>query len=339
MQHAGIGPKQLANPEELLSLRAVVETLEIGAQESNDPAFGLSFGEAAPWSEFGPLGDVIFNSPTLHAALTNACRYFGVQQNAARPSLDIEGGSASLLYTLDTPELTQHAQHSEQILTIATRVCRTGTGNLGWAPREVHFKHSRPDSTTKAREFFRCTILYDQPVDAIVMDVDDLDVPMQTADAIVLPTVLRDVEERLSRLPFAFDVADQVARVVLSSLSTGNVTIEHVATVLESSPRTIQRRLYERGLSFNDVVANTRLELARRYLTDSALTLTDVAFLLGYSDLSAFSRAFRRWTGQTAITFRRSQIAIRSTLEGLTHQERETEAGRPARTRRTRGAL
>ena len=141
-----------------------------------------------------------------------------------------------------------------------------------------------------------------------------------------------------ARLPFSFDVADQVARVVLSSLSSGNVTIEHVATVLESSPRTIQRRLYERGLSFNDVVANTRLDLARRYLSDTSLTLTDVAFLLGYSDLSAFSRAFRRWTGQTAITFRRSQMAIRGTLTEITDPEQQTEEERPARIRRTRGA-
>ena len=308
LQHAGVGPKQLANPDEWLSFRALVETLELGATESNEAGFGVSLAQSTSWSDLGPLAYVIFNAPTLGAALGNGCRYFGLQQTAARPTVEVSDGDARFVYTLDVQDIARHAQHSESVLAMAVRACREGSGDAGWTPREVHFKHSRPESTTQARQLFRCRILYDQPVDAIVMSPDDLRVGMRSADPGLLPIVLRDADERLARLPAAYDFADHVARIVMSSLSSGDVTIEYVAARLGSSPRTIQRRLRDRGVSFADVVANTRLELSRRYLCDPSLTLTDVAFLLGYSDLSAFSRAFRRWTGRTAIEFRRDRL-------------------------------
>jgi AraC-like DNA-binding protein len=325
LQHAGVGPRQLANADEWLSHRAVVEALEIAAAESDDCAFGLAFAESAPWSELGALSYVIFNSPTIGTALGNGARYFRLQQTAARPALEVSDGDARLVYTLDSPGLGCHAQHSENVLAMVMRVCREGSGNPGWTPREIHFKHSRPASTAHAQQFFRCRILYDQPVDAVVMSPDDLRVGMKSADPALLPIILRAADEQLTKVPSAYDFADHVARIVMSSLSTGGVTIEYVASRLGSSPRTIQRRLHDRGLSFNDVVANTRLELSRRYLADPSLTLTDVAFLLGYSDLSAFSRAFRRWTGRTAIEFRRDQLRMPQPL--VRHVTERDEGG------------
>lgn len=310
MQHAGIGPKQLANPDEWLDHRAVVEALEIGAAESRDPGFGLSFAESASWTDLGTFGAVMFNSPTIGAAIGNGCRYLALQQNAALPKVELCDGDARFIYPLVNADAVSHAQHSELVLGVIVRLCREGTINPGWAPREIHFKHARPDSI-KAREFFRCPILYDQPVDAAIMAPEDLEIPMQSASAELLTGALHEAELLISRLPVAFELTDQVARIVMSSLSTGNATIDHVAHLIGSSPRTIQRRLRDRGTSFNDVVANTRLELSRRYLCDTSLTLTDVALLLGYSDLSAFSRAFRRWTGHTAIEFRRGQLRAR----------------------------
>lgn len=308
LQHAGVGPKQLANPDEWLSHRALVEALEIGASESNDPAFGLSFAELVAWNDFGALGHVVFNSPTVGAALENTCRYFGLHQTSARPTLEVGDGAVRFVYSLHIPDLHHHAQHSESILAIVVRICREGTGNAAWTPREVHFKHSQPESNFKARQFFRCRILYDQPVDAVVMSSDDLQLTMQSADADLLPIVMRDADERLAKLPVKVDLPDQIARIVMASLSTGDATIELVAARIGSSPRTIQRRLRDRGVAFNDMVANIRYDLSRRYLSDPSLSLTDVAFLLGYSDLSAFSRAFRRWAGRTAIAFRRDQL-------------------------------
>lgn len=308
LQHAGVGPKQLANPDEWLSYRAVVEALEIGAEESNEPEFGVSFAEFAPWTELGTLGHVMFNSPTIGEALSNGCRYFAIHQTAARPVLEVCADGARFIYALDVPDIARHAQHSASMLTTLVKICREASGDSAWAPREIHFKHNRPESNIKARQFFRCPILYGQPFDGIVMSLEDLLVPMRAADAELLEAAIAEAELRLAKLPTDLDFADQVARMVMSLLSSGNATIEHVSATLGSSPRTVQRRLRESGVVFNDLVANIRLELSRHYLGDPSLRLTDVAFLLGYSDLTSFSRAFRRWTGQTAIDFRRDRL-------------------------------
>jgi AraC-like DNA-binding protein len=103
------------------------------------------------------------------------------------------------------------------------------------------------------------------------------------------------------------DVAAQVARCIVESLSNSDVSIEYISACLGQSARTLQRRLGERGIRFRDMVDSIRLELSLRYLGDSSLSLTDIALRLGYSDLSAFSRAFRRWAGCSAIEFRQQE--------------------------------
>jgi AraC-like DNA-binding protein len=96
-----------------------------------------------------------------------------------------------------------------------------------------------------------------------------------------------------------------VRRAVIAAISTGDPTIDNVAGRLGQSVRSLQRRL-QADRSFKELVEETRLDLAQRYLADPELTLTETAFLLGYSDLSAFSRAFKRWTGKTALDVRRA---------------------------------
>jgi AraC-like DNA-binding protein len=112
-------------------------------------------------------------------------------------------------------------------------------------------------------------------------------------------------------VPAGDDFANTVRSVVIGALAAGDATIEHAAVRLGLGTRSIQRRLQATGTSFSQVVEDARRELARRYLGDPAITITEAAFLLGYSELSAFSRAFRRWTGQTAADFRRDSLGLR----------------------------
>jgi AraC-like DNA-binding protein len=120
----------------------------------------------------------------------------------------------------------------------------------------------------------------------------------------LLPILMRHADECLAKMPSADDFVGNVRRLVIASLASEEVTIEGIAARVGLSARSLQRRLQESDSSFKDVVDEARLALARRYLDDPALTLTEAAFLLGYSELSAFSRAFRRWTGTTAVAYR-----------------------------------
>jgi AraC-like DNA-binding protein len=308
LRHAGITPELLEDPNGLLDFRLWVELGELAAAESGDPAIAATYANQLPWRDLGVFGHVILNSPTLGSALGNACRYFGLQQNVARASLEVRGAEARVTYRIDHPAISTHTQLSEGTLAMFARVCREGLQNPAWTPRAVMFAHGSPRSLEAHTRIFRCPISFDQPVDMLVLSAADLREPMRGADPILLPILLQHADEALAKTSFGDDFSERVARHVISSLNEGEVTIEHIADRIGSSPRTIQRRLREHGLTFKELVARTRLSLSKRYLSDPALTLTEAAFLLGYSELSAFSRAFRRWTGRSAIEFRRDQL-------------------------------
>ncbi len=307
---ASIGAAQLADPDALLSLPLCVTLLEQAARDSGDQAFGLGFAAQLPWQDFGVLGYLVMHSPTAGAALGNACRYFAVQQTSGGSVLELDGDDAVLAYDVDDARLGNHGQNSELVLGVFARLIREGTGRTCWTPREVHFKHRAPKHRGVQERFFRAAVLYDQPRDQLVMSADDLRTPMRSADAGLFPILSRHADDSLARIPVVDDFASDMRRLVISRLGSGEITVEQIAQQLGMSTRSIQRQLHAHGLSFTALVADVRLAMSKQYLEDPSRSLTDAAFLLGYSDLSAFSRAFRRWTGQSAIEYRRAHCPI-----------------------------
>jgi AraC-like DNA-binding protein len=240
--------------------------------------------------------------------MANTCRYLAVQQNVGRAGLEVETREARFVYTVTEPSIQVHRQHSEGFLAMVVRACREGTGDAGWTPREVCFQHRAWPSIREQEHFFACPVRYGQRHDAVVLAPSALPRPFRTADPELLPALLGHAEACLARLGRSDDFLASVRRVVVERLRDGGeVSVVEVARHLGTSPRSVQRRLASQRRSFAEVVGEARLGLARRYLADPSLSLTDAAFLLGYSQLSAFSRAFRRWTGQSALDFRRSR--------------------------------
>ena len=305
LARAGIGPAELADPDALLSFRAWVGLFEEAAEETGDQAIGLGYAEQLPWKDLGVLAYVSFHSPTLGAAYANGSRYFAVQQTAGRPALEVNGDEASLSYAIDDDTITAHGQHSEALLFLFVRVGRDGA-RADFTPREVRFRHRAPERDVQHRiaKAFRCPVTWSQQRDEMVMNAADLRLPLRDADPGLLPILMRHADECLAKMPSADDFVGNVRRLVVANLSSDEVAIEDIAARVGLSARSLQRRLQESGSSFKDVVDEARLALARRYLEDPKLTLTEAAYLLGYSELSAFSRAFRRWTGTTAAAYR-----------------------------------
>jgi len=116
-------------------------------------------------------------------------------------------------------------------------------------------------------------------------------------------------DEIISRIPVADGVGSDVRRLLTKRVPAGEATIGSVARELATTPRTLQRRLASAGLSFQDLVEQTRQEIAEKYLTDLSLSIAEVSYLLGYSEPSALHRAFKRWKGVTPQAFRESQRA------------------------------
>jgi hypothetical protein len=218
LREAGIGPRELADPEARIALAANVALFERAARETGDPSIGLAFVEQLPWNDIGVLGYVALHSATLGAALGHAVRYHAIQQTSGGAALEVGPTVTRLTYTPGDVTIGPHTQHTEQVLAMYVRVCREAVGFATWAPREVHFRHRAPKDPSPQRRFFRAPLHHGQRDDALVIATADLRAPMKAADPDLLPILVRHADECLKKLPRADDFRDGVRRVVIAEL-------------------------------------------------------------------------------------------------------------------------
>jgi AraC-like DNA-binding protein len=306
IQAAGIDPRRVGNPDAVLDQQQWVALLEAAAHQTGDPAFAIGLAAQLPWKDLGVLAYVALNSPTVGAALDNTRRYLAVQQTGGALTLEVGPRDARYEYAMADRRIDDYGQHAESVFAMVVRMIREATRAASWAPRGVSFRHAAPADDAAHVRFFRAPVRFGQRTNTLVLAAADLATPFVAADAGLLPVLVRHAEDCLVRLPRAGAFADDVRGAVIAAIGAGDPSIDAVAARLGASARSVQRKLQVDALSFKAVVDATRLALAERYLADPALSLTETAFLLGYSDLSAFSRAFRRWTGRTALAYRRA---------------------------------
>jgi AraC-like DNA-binding protein len=305
LHEAGLDHASLGNPEAMHSLRSVLLFLENAARAAGDECFGLEFGVQLPLRDLDVLGYVMLHSSTLGAGLENVCRYYAIQQTLGRLTLSRGPVNAQLTYHLPVPTSVRTGQLIDVVLASLTKYARQASGKSTWSPRQVRFVHQPPSDKARFERFFRAPVRFGQAENALVFPRADLDQRLRSPDPHLLPILERYAKELLAAISPSGTFADSVRGQVTAMLGKGNVSIEAVTAALKTTPRGLQRRLREEGTSYHQILADVRLALAQRYLSTRTLALTEVAFLLGYSELSAFSRAFRRWTGQSPLGFRR----------------------------------
>ncbi|HEY5934595.1 MAG TPA: AraC family transcriptional regulator [Kofleriaceae bacterium] len=294
-------------PDGLLAFEAGVTVLEEAARISRRDDVGVRFARQLPWADLGVLGYVLLNAPTVGAAIAHLRRYFAIQQTAGVFSLEVDGATAHVRYALRLPPHDPARQHALAILTMLVRLVRDGVRDPAWAPDEVTLPHAPPAQASDELGFFGAPIRYGAEVASLGFPAEVLRRAMVSADPGLFPILVRHADECLAKLPpLEDDTLGEVRRLVASMLGNTTITIEDVAARMTTSVRTVQRQLQEHGQSFKHLVDDVRATMAQRHVADPAVTMTEAAFLLGYSDLSSFSRAFRRWTGQSAQAYRRA---------------------------------
>jgi len=213
-----------------------------------------------------------------------------------------------VLHHVFTPDVVRLRHPAEASLAGALALLR-GTTGIESVPFDVSFQHPAPADTTPHREVFRGPVHFGAAETRMVFDDAILESRHLAPDPRLGAYLLRHAEVLLSRLPVAAGLVEQVQRLVAEELRGGDPSQERVAKKIGMSTRTLQRRLREEGRTFADLVDGLRCELSQIYLGDARLTVYEVAFLLGFTETSAFFRAFRRWTGRTPQAFRRQLLA------------------------------
>jgi AraC-like DNA-binding protein len=319
---AGANPEQIlgmlglersvfANPDGFIASSTFARILEEAARATGDECFGLHFGEPFNPRDIGALVYVVLNSPTIAAAIENIERYLHIHNEAVRVSFRIEGQRGYLSFLLS--EITVHSrhQHNEYSMAVILKTFRIIAGSR-WMPHEVQFAHAAPPHTSEHLRAFGSRVLFGCATNSLVFEHDFVNRRVPASDERLYRILKQHAERVLSETLREDDLLAAVRKSIVESMREGNPKLARVTKTLSMSPRTLERRLKEHGVSFKQVADDTRRRLALDYLLDRMHTLTEIAFLLGYSEVSAFNRAFKRWTGSTPLQYRNKTRTKRS---------------------------
>lgn len=270
---------------------------------TGEQGFGLRFAAQVLPETWEMLGYVVRSSGTLGDALLRAGRYLRLISDATELSLHVEGKRALLLYRNPYPELAL-PEITEFVLAVIAIIGRHLSGR-NVVPLEVRFTHAEPDDTTLHTQLFGAPVRFRRPHDGLVLDEAVLHLPIGSHDPRLCTLLERQAEQLLARLPEPRRFTRAVQDLLTSEIESGNSSADRVAAHLGLHPKTLRRRLQAEGTSHRRLLESVRRDLAERYLTVSDKTVSEMAFMLGYADPSAFHKAFRRWTGIAPDVYRR----------------------------------
>jgi AraC-like DNA-binding protein len=264
---------------------------------ADDPDFGLHVAERSSARDYDVLGYAFHFSGTLGDGLDRLTRFYRVLGDQLASELIVEGPICHLRHLFTTP------RHETEALLAAIAVCARSLVLTPAELREVRFTHPAPASTVHHADVFRAPVRFDCARSEILLGTADLALPLKSADVAVSRILDRHMTDILARLPRSESVVERVRAAIAEQLRSGSgkPSLTVTAKPLRASPRTVQRWLREHGTSHTELVDGVRREMAERMVADRRLSITEMTFLLGYSDVSGFRRAYERWTGRARI--------------------------------------
>ncbi|MBS0968643.1 AraC family transcriptional regulator (plasmid) [Chimaeribacter arupi] len=300
-----ISPALLTQPTQSLTLPGYCRVLEEAARQTGADNFGLHYGLQFKPQQLGLIGYVGLCSATAEQALRNLVFAFPWHQHATLTRLVDLPHCLRFDYQIRHGAIISQRQDAELTLGMVINLLRHALGPQ-WAPKEVHFEHPRPEQWHEHCKYYDAPVYFDQPFNSLLIPRHELQRPMPESDPILL-MVMQDAMRRLNQSSQPLSVLDQARAAIRQQLPQGEPVMEQVAGLLGMSGASLQRRLSDEQLTFSRVVDRVRQEMATHYLAQRHLPISDMAFLLGYSEVSAFSRAFRRWFGISPRAWRQQQ--------------------------------
>jgi AraC-like DNA-binding protein len=338
LRQAGLSRRQVSDPDQRIPFRKHALLFELAAEACREPYFGLRLGAHLDVRDAGLLGYVALSSPTFGQALNNVARYHRVLTEGFQLSFELDEHHAVLAAIPADPLAMVGRQAVEFGTSALVRMCRGLTAQK-LRPLWVQFVHPLPRAKARYAAALKAPVYFDQPQIAVVFSKEVLAVPVKRADHRLLRILETHCCEILGQGAESDAVFD-VRQVLTRHLSGGVSTLAQMAAELNTSVRTLERRLKERGWTYKQVVDDLRRQLALRYVKDRRLRLSQMGFLLGFSENAAFLHAFRRWTGSTPVRYRAANSgdhALDATRSPVASRHgRQTE--RPGRTVKSESA-
>ncbi len=305
----GVNQESLSNSITRVPLSTYCSLIEDAARESCEDKFGLLYGSQFRTENLGLLGYLILSSNTLGEALHNLVESFPIHQQKTLLKLDTTKHNVKLNYQVDTHVSPLRQQDAEMSIGCFLNIFRIALGE-NWAPTSISFEHKCARISGIHDNLFGCTTHFGENFNTIEFNAEILGTPMPDRN----PTLLRVMQESLALLPTGQDSSfeDDFVRTVRieleQNISNAESNLEFVSDLLNLPAWTVKRRLADHGVTFSSLLDDVRKQQAGYYLKQAHVPISEIAFMLGYSEVSALSRAFSRWYGQSPLQWRRSHI-------------------------------
>jgi AraC-like DNA-binding protein len=305
---AGVTLEEARDPSVWLEVRTQIKLLELAAKELQDELLGFRLARSFDLREIGLLYYVIASSERLEDALRNAERYSRIMNEGVHLRFSLQDRSATIALDYVNVDRDADRHQIEFWLVTLVRICRQVTdGRL--APSRLTMKHFRDGTPAEFRTFFGSDVEFGADGDAISFPAPLASLPLVGHDDCLNELLRRYAEEALARSPQQrATLRYRVEEILPKLLPHGRAAALEVARRLGMSSRTLSRKLGDEGTCFAEILDQLRAALAKRYLNEK-LPVSEIAWLLGYREVSSLTHAFKRWTGTTPRQFRSVQAA------------------------------
>ena len=303
-ERVGLDPEKMRDPNARYPDSAGLRLWNLALKTTNDPCFGLVVARYWHPSSLHALGFSWMASESLKDGLERLVRYIRMITDVEQ--LRLEESDQDYQLKIISPENYPRApdESFDTFMAVVVDMCRTSYGQ-DFNPLKVTMKRHAPACSGEFFRVFRSPIEFSAAEDIIFFDKGEINTALPTANAEMARASDQIITEYLAHLDRS-QIAIQVKAKMIEQLPSGHMTEETIARAIYLSSRSLQRKLKEEGTTYKDLLDETRRDLASQYIKNSRLSINEITYLLGFSEPSNFSRAFKRWMGVSPSEYRLS---------------------------------
>lgn len=300
----GIANDGLFGRSPFLPLSTFTTMLEMAAIQTNDHALGMKWGKLFNIHDLGATAQLYLTAPTVGEGLTKLCEYFPTFQGGTHCALNVGGDTARLTYSIFDRTVSHRIQDANFSEAVLCSVLRATLGQ-DWEPLCLEFEHSPGANLASYQAHFHCPLRFGARYNAILFPLSELSRPIPSYDRTLHQRLDRELSDCLRSQELELDLSSSVKAWINARLCCSkSIDIQDAASDFGMSVRSFQRKLADSSLNYADLRNAVRTEIAKAMLEFTERTIPEIAFDLGFSETSAFSRSFKSFTGSTPAKFR-----------------------------------